>query len=99
MTSKYLFKKLQTPKEANLRKFLRAISSVVKDTNYANADHTYKTDANGRVNLISGKLELKTRDRNTYQQSKSSKTGGIKDGRPRDDGGHLIASTFSGAGV
>ena len=38
MTSKYLFKKLQTPKEANLRKFLRAISSVVKDTNYANAD-------------------------------------------------------------
>lgn len=65
---------------------------------YKVGDHTYKTDANGRVNLISGKLELKTRDRNTYQQSKSSKTGGIKDGLPRDDGGHLIASTFSGAG-
>jgi hypothetical protein len=65
---------------------------------YKVGDHTYKTDANGRVNLISGKLELKTRDRNTYQQSKSSKPGGIKDGLPRDDGGHLIASTFSGAG-
>ncbi|EKO3998122.1 DNA/RNA non-specific endonuclease [Vibrio cincinnatiensis] len=65
---------------------------------YKVGDHTYKTDANGRVNRVSGKLELKTRDRSTYQQSKSSKTGGIKDALPCDDGGHLVASTFSGAG-
>jgi hypothetical protein len=73
-------------------------TKLESNQSYKVGDHTYKTDANGRVNLVSGKLELKTRDRSTYQQSKSSKTGGIKDGLPRDDGGHLVASTFSGAG-
>ncbi|MCD9496765.1 hypothetical protein GLP20_18080 [Photobacterium carnosum] len=73
-------------------------TKLESNQNYKVGDHTYKTDANGRVNLVSGKLELKKRDRNTYQQSKSSKTGGIKDGLPRDDGGHLVASTFFGAG-
>lgn len=73
-------------------------TKLESNQSYKVGDHTYKTDANGRVNLVSGKLELKTRDRNTYQQSKSSKTGGIKDGLPRDDGGHLVASTFFGAG-
>lgn len=73
-------------------------TKLESNQSYKVGDHTYKTDANGRVNLVSGKLVLKTRDRNTYQQSKSSKTGGIKDGLPHDDGGHLIASTFSGAG-
>ncbi|MDW1539143.1 DNA/RNA non-specific endonuclease [Vibrio sp. YT-17] len=73
-------------------------TKLKSNQSYKVGDHTYKTDANGRVNRVSGKLQLKTRDRNTYQQSKSSKTGGIKDGLPRDDGGHLVASTFSGAG-
>ena len=38
------------------------------------------------------------RDRNTYQQTKSAKVDGIKDGLNEDDGGHLIASIFDGAG-
>ncbi|WP_207923251.1 DNA/RNA non-specific endonuclease [Marinomonas flavescens] len=73
-------------------------TKLESNQSYKVGDHTYKTDANGRVNLVSGKLELKTRERNTYQQSKSSKTDGIKDGLPLDDGGHLVASTFFGAG-
>jgi len=58
----------------------------------------YETDELGRVNRVSGELHLSMRDRNTYQQAKSAKEAGIKDGLADDDGGHLIASIFDGAG-
>ena len=45
---------------------------------------------------VSGKLTLGKNGRNTYQQTKSVK---IKDGIGGvDDGGHLIANEFMGAG-
>ena len=65
---------------------------------YKVGDHLYETDELGRVNRVSGKLDLTTRDRNTYQQGKSAKENGIKDGLIDDDGGHLVASIFDGAG-
>jgi len=58
----------------------------------------YETDELGRVHRITGELNLNTRDRNTYQQTKSAKEAGIKEGLADDDGGHLIASIFDGAG-
>ena len=58
----------------------------------------YETDDLGRVDRVSGKLDLKTHDRNTYQQLKAGKTDGIIDGLEADEGGHLIASIFDGPG-
>ena len=68
------------------------------DHSYKVGDYLYETDSEGRVSRVSGKLDLNTRDRNTYQQGKSAKEAGIKDGLADDDGGHLIASIFDGAG-
>ncbi|WP_281649117.1 DNA/RNA non-specific endonuclease [Parendozoicomonas sp. Alg238-R29] len=65
---------------------------------YKVGPYLYETDKAGRVNRVSGELDLSTRDRNTYQQTKSGKEDGIKDGLTDDDGGHLIASIFDGAG-
>ncbi|MCA6064819.1 DNA/RNA non-specific endonuclease, partial [Thalassolituus marinus] len=68
------------------------------DHSYKVGDYLYETDSEGRVSRVSGKLDLNTRDRNTYQQGKSAKEAGIKDGLADDDGGHLIASIFDGSG-
>lgn len=65
---------------------------------YKVGEHLYETDEHGRVNHVSGELDLTKRDRNTYQQGKSAKEGGIKDGLANDDGGHIIASALNGAG-
>lgn len=65
-------------------------------TDYKVGDKLYKTDEKGRVRNVSGKLELGKIGRNTYQQRKSVD---IKDGiKGIDDGGHLIAHQFKGAG-
>lgn len=65
---------------------------------YKVGEHLYETDEHGRVNRVSGELDLTKRDRNTYQQGKSAEEGGIKDGLANDDGGHIIASVLDGAG-
>ncbi len=75
------------------------------NTKYKIRDTVYETDNNGRVAKVSGKLELdmnsSERPRNEYQQHKSVD---IKDGqtdsqgRKTDDGGHIIAHRFNGAG-
>ncbi|NOQ65507.1 MAG: hypothetical protein GQ582_13430 [Methyloprofundus sp.] len=68
------------------------------NTDYKVGNKTYKTDDQGRVARVEGELTLSKHDRNTHQQGKSGKEGGIKDGLKKDDGGHLIASIFDGAG-
>jgi hypothetical protein len=60
--------------------------------------YTYHTDAEGRVEQVTGALDLKHADRNGYQQSKAGQEGGIKDGLAGDEGGHLIAAIFNGPG-
>ena len=55
--------------------------------------HAYVTDATGRVNEVTGKLDLNTMDRNGYRQACMGKCGDVG-----DDGGHLIASSLGGAG-
>jgi hypothetical protein len=58
--------------------------------------YLYETDEFGRVQKVSGKLELKPRGRNKYQQVRSLE---IKDGIiGEDEGGHLIAQIFNGPG-
>lgn len=71
---------------------------LMSNHKYRVGNHLYETDEAGRVNRVSGELNLITRDRNTYQQRKSGKEEGIKDGLVDDDGGHLVASIFDGAG-
>ena len=56
--------------------------------------YKYVTDAEGRVTQAAGKLDLKTAERNGYQQSVSGRT----DRLDSDQGGHLIASIFNGPG-
>lgn len=65
------------------------------NSKYSVDGYLYETDELGRVNKVSGKLELKERGRNTYQQGKSVK---IKDGIEGDQGGHLIGDRFYGPG-
>jgi hypothetical protein len=60
--------------------------------------YTYHTDANGRVEQVTGTLDLKHADRNGYQQGKAGQEGGVKDGQAGDEGGHLIAAIFNGPG-
>ena len=58
--------------------------------------YNYHTDELGRVNNVNGKLDFKTKGRNTYQQGKSVD---LKDGiKGEDDGGHIIAQIFNGPG-
>lgn len=67
---------------------------------YRVGPHTYYTDALGRVRHVSGELKLppKARDRNAYQQTKKAGKEGGPAYAGQDDGGHLIASMFDGAG-
>ena len=58
--------------------------------------YNYHTDELGRVNNVNGKLDFKTKGRNTYQQGKSVD---LKDGiKGEDDGVHIIAQIFNGPG-
>lgn len=75
------------PAELNAR-------NLKPDTDYVVNGYTYKTDSAGRVTEVEGRLDLKTADRNSYQQSIS----GRADRLPDDQGGHLIASIFNGPG-
>ena len=68
------------------------------NSTYKVDNKTYKTDEHGRVSSISGELKPIKRDRNTYQQGKAGKKGGIKDAVANDDDGHLIPSRLDGAG-
>ncbi|WP_216825095.1 DNA/RNA non-specific endonuclease [Agarilytica rhodophyticola] len=65
---------------------------------YQVGPYLYETDDQGRINRVSGTLDLEKRDRNTYQQTKAGKEDGIKDGLADDEGGHIIASIFNGPG-
>uniref|UniRef100_UPI0037362D2C DNA/RNA non-specific endonuclease n=1 Tax=Vibrio atypicus TaxID=558271 RepID=UPI0037362D2C len=77
----------------------KALNGKLKPNHkYQVGDYLYETDDLSRVHKVSGELKLGVRDRNTYQQTKSAKVDGIKDGLTEDDGGHLIASIFDGAG-
>lgn len=64
------------------------------DTDYIVNGYTYRTDAQGRISDVEGQLDLRTADRNSYQQGVS----GREDRLPDDQGGHLIASIFNGPG-
>lgn len=55
--------------------------------------YLYHTDELARVNKVEGSLNLQTFDRNKYQQCVAGKCGAAG-----DEGGHLIASIFSGPG-
>jgi hypothetical protein len=63
---------------------------------YKIGKNTYETDGSSRVTNVKGELDLQTAERNSYQQRKgvTSKDGDIA----TDQGGHLIASIFNGAG-
>lgn len=66
------------------------------NTDYKVGDKLYRTDETGKVRNVSGNLSLGKYGRNEYQQRRSIE---IKDGRKGiDDGGHLIAHQFKGAG-
>lgn len=75
------------PKELNARELKPNADYVVNGYHYA-------TDEQGRVTSVEGKLDLRTAERNGYQQQVS----GREDRLPDDQGGHLIASIFNGPG-
>ncbi|HGN1708205.1 TPA: DNA/RNA non-specific endonuclease, partial [Providencia rettgeri] len=62
-------------------------------TYQVDGNKTYKTDSQGRVETVEAKLPLNSNDRNTYQQCKVGKCGVAG-----DEGGHLIATIFTGPG-
>lgn len=64
------------------------------NTDYLVNGYAYKTDDAGRVTSVEGSLDLKTADRNGYQQRVSGRDDRLAD----DQGGHLIASIFNGPG-
>ena len=66
------------------------------NSKYKIGKNTYETDAQGRVTNAKGELDLNTAERNGYQQRKgvTSKDGDVA----TDQGGHLIAAIFDGAG-
>ena len=88
--------KLDPGKKGGWNKVLNG--KLEPNTKYEVGNYTYATDELGRVNSVSGKLDLSKADRNTYQQAKAGKLDGIKDGLDKDEGGHLIASIFDGPG-
>ncbi len=64
---------------------------------YQVGNYKYYTDAQGRVNKVTlENLVLNNRDRNLYQQSVKCKKA--KNGLAGDDGGHIGASQYDGAG-
>jgi len=80
-------KKGEWPKELNVQK-------LEPNADYHVNGYSYATDAQGRVVEAKGHLELKTSDRNSYQQE----VAGRGDRLPTDQGGHLIATIFHGPG-
>jgi len=75
-------------------KWTKELNNPKPDTLYNVDDrYFYKTDASGRVGNVKGNLNLETFDRNKYQQCLAGKCGSVD-----DEGGHLIASIFSGPG-
>lgn len=72
---------------------------LLPNTDYLVGDKLYKTDKVGRVVNVSGRLKRikgSQQNRNEYQQGQSVI---LKDGtKGIDDGGHLIAAMFDGAG-
>ena len=73
----------------------KALNKPEPNTIYkVDGNKTYRTDALGRVEFVEADLTLITKDRNTYQQCKAGKCGGVAG----DEGGHLIASIFDGLG-
>jgi hypothetical protein len=80
-------KKGDWPKELNAQK-------LEPNADYHVNGYSYATDAQGRVVEAKGDLELKTSDRNSYQQE----IAGRGDRLPTDQGGHLIATIFHGPG-
>lgn len=66
------------------------------NTDYKVGKAVYKTDETGKVRQVKTKIELGTSDRNKHQQRISVE---LKDGKKGiDQGGHLIANMFKGAG-
>ena len=77
------------------RAWNRELNGKLKpDADYVVNGYTYKTDAQGRVDKVSGQLDLGAADRNSYQQRVSGRADRLAD----DHGGHLIASMFGGPG-
>ncbi len=75
--------KVQTPKR------------LKPNDTYAKNGYMYKTDSQGRIVEVSGKLRLDKTKRNKSAQ----RNIGVNDGRKEGDaGGHLIGSQFGGAG-
>ncbi|OKP02085.1 hemagglutinin [Xenorhabdus eapokensis] len=60
---------------------------------HVDGNKTFQTDSLSRTIIAEGSLSLSKNDRNTYQQSKTGKSG-----NPGDEGGHLFASIFNGPG-
>lgn len=75
------------PRELNAR-------DLKPNADYVVNGYRYATDAKGRVTSVEGKLDLKTAERNGYQQQVSGRADRLAD----DQGGHLIASIFNGPG-
>jgi hypothetical protein len=75
----------------------KALNGTLKpNSKYKVGDKIYETDELGRVNRVSGNLELGKIGRNEYQQGKSVT---LKDGtKGVDEGGHLVGHQFKGAG-
>lgn len=75
----------------------KALNETLKpNAKYKVGNKIYETDELGRVNRVSGELELGKLGRNGYQQGKSVT---LKDGtKGADEGGHLIGHQFKGAG-
>ena len=66
---------------------------VSSKRNGSNSEYIYTTDANGRVESVSGDLDLEPGFRSSYQQRQAG-----SDGFPSDEGGHLIGTQFDGPG-
>lgn len=65
------------------------------DIEYTNKEgYKYQTDGNGRIKDVEANLTLGKAKRNNYAQRNVAK----EDRKPKDDGGHLIASIFKGSG-
>lgn len=72
----------------------KAMNKPEPNTVYkVDGNKTYHTDELSRPNDIKATLVLSKNDRNNYQQCQGGKCG-----NPGDEGGHLIASIFSGPG-
>ena len=68
--------------------------NIKPNTDYVVNGYTYRTDTGGRVSSAEGSINLQTATRNGYRQRQS----GGSDRLETDQGGHLFASIFNGAG-